>query len=165
MMEKLPQGDFQWMTDDEISKFDINQIDLEAEFGYIIECDLHYPKKLHKKHSSLPLAPELLEVQYEMLSPYSKQALLESSGQTKYKDKKLMGTFHDRIDYVVHAKNLQLYLNLGMKLKKISRILKFKQAAFIAPYISRCTEERIKATTKFAMDQFKKLVSNFLTFQ
>ncbi len=32
-----------------------------------------------------------------------------------------MATFADRINYITHSKNLKLYLDLGMKLKKIHR--------------------------------------------
>jgi hypothetical protein len=153
----LPQSDFQWLTKEELAIFDIDKIDLDGDVGYIIECDLHYPKKLHKSHRNLPLAPEILQVNYENLSPYAKKALLESDLQQKYKDVKLMATFTDRIDYVCHIKNLKLYLDLGMKLQKISRVLKFKQANLFSPYIMKCTEARQKAKTKFETDQFKKL--------
>lgn len=158
-MAKLPLSDFRWLTDEETEQFDINKIDLEGYYGYMLEVTLSYPKKLHKKHANLPLAPEVLQIDYEALSPYAKKALMESDEQTRYKDVKLMATFNDRIEYVLHAKNLKLYLDLGMKLKKIHRVLQFHQENFIAEYIEKCTIERQKSTTKFQMDQFKKLVS------
>jgi hypothetical protein len=157
-MMKLPISNFEWMTPNEIDQFDIFKEDLDGDTGYIIECDLHYPKKLHKKHSNLPLAPEVVEIGFENLSPYAKNALFQSDNQKKYKDVKLTATFHDRIDYVVHGKNLKLYLDLGMKLIKIKRILKFRQDTFIAKYIQKCTSARQKAQTKFETSQFKKLV-------
>lgn len=158
-MMKLPLKDFEWMSEEEIANFDINTINLDGEFGYIIECDLHYPKKLHSKHANLPLAPEVLQINFENLSPYAKKALIESDGRTNYSDVKLTATFHDRIDYVLHCKNLKLYLDLGMKLKKIKRILKFTQDTFLAKYIQKCTEARQNSSTKFESSQFKKLAN------
>jgi hypothetical protein len=124
-MQKLPSGEFQWLDNDQIEKFDIDKFNLVGKYGNIIECDQTYPKKLHNLHQNLPLAPEVLEVNFNSLSPYAKKPLLESDGQKKYKDVKLMATFQKRENYVTHFKNLELYLDLGMKLKKIHQILKF----------------------------------------
>ena len=41
--------------------------------------------------------------------------------------KKLIPNLFDKTKYVVHYKNLLYYLSLGIILKKIRRILKFKQ--------------------------------------
>jgi hypothetical protein len=158
-MMKLPLRDFQWLTEDEVKNFDINTVNLDGETGYIIECDLHYPKKLHNKHANLPLAPEVLQINFENLSPYAKKSLLESDNKIKYSDVKLTATFNDRLDYVVHGKNLKLYLDLGLKLIKIKRVLKFTQDTFIATYIAKCTEARQNSSTKFESNQFKKLAN------
>jgi hypothetical protein len=158
-MGKLPLNNIKWLTEDEIKNLKVQQIDTEKDVGYILEVDLEYPPELHKKHSNFPLAPETIEINFENLSPYAKKALQECNNTKKYKDTKLCATFHDRKKYIVHIKNLQLYLKLGMKLKKIWRAISFTQKAFIAPFISKCTHERQKATTKFEQDQFKKVVS------
>jgi hypothetical protein len=158
-MAKLPHKNFRWLTANELKNFKVSEVECDDDVGYIVECDLHYPKRLHKSHSNLPLAPELLEVSFDNLSPYSKNAILESGSKETYKDVKLMSTFHDRKNYVTHIKNLQLYLSLGMELLKIHRVLKFEQTEIIAPYIEKTTDARKKASSKFEMDMFKKLVS------
>ena len=163
-MQKLPKEKFRWLSATELINFDVHQ-DLNGEKGYFIECDLHYPSRLHDEHSNFPLAPEILEVRYENLSPYVKMAIEKTEGWKQYKDVKLMSTFHDKLNYVTHARNLQLYLSLGLKLLKIHRILEFSQDHILKPYIEMTTAARKKSSSKFEMDLFKKLVKTcFTTF-
>ena len=69
--------------------------------------------------------------------------------------KKLIPNLYDKRNYVVHYRNLQFYLQQGVVLKKIHRILSFKQSAFLAPYIDMCTRNRQCAKSQFEMDLWK----------
>ena len=60
-------------------------------------------------------------------------------------------------NYVIHYRNLQQCLELGMKLKKIHRILKFKQKDWMKPYIDFNTQKRNEATNEADKNQFKLL--------
>ena len=60
-------------------------------------------------------------------------------------------------NYVIHYRNLQQCLELGMKLKKIHRILKFKQKDWIKPYIDFNTQKRKEATIEAYKNHFKLL--------
>ena len=159
-MSKLPISNFKWLPEKKFSKIDWKNIDTEKSKGYILEVDLRYPPHLHEQHDNFPLAPENIEICYDNLSPYAKKALQVCADTKKYQDKKLSSTFYDREKYVIHFKNLKLYLSLGMTLLKIHRVVEFKQQNFIAPFITKCTLERQKATSKFEQDQFKKLANS-----
>ena len=65
----------------------------------------------------------------------------------------------DKTKYVLHYRNLQIYLSLGMKLKKIHRILEFNEAPWMEPYIRMNTEFRKKSKSAFEKD-FYKLMNN-----
>ena len=55
---------------------------------------------------------------------------------------KLVPNLRDKVKYVVHYRNLQYYLSLGMKLIKVHRILKFKRSNWLKEYIEFNTEKR-----------------------
>ena len=148
------------MPDYHVGNFDPLKIDLNSKYGYILEVDLSYPPNLHLLHEDFPIAPETNLIVYENLSKYSKLAIELSGDSKNYKSAKLTSTFYDRNKYVLHIKNLQLYLQLGMKLKKIHRIIKFKQKNFLKPFIDLCTEERKKAVSLFEKNQFKKTANS-----
>jgi len=68
----LPQGGFQWLTQEEIETFDLEKFPENSDKGYNSECDMTYPEHLHDHHNDYPLAPEHLTVTEDMFSPYVK---------------------------------------------------------------------------------------------
>ena len=130
----------------------------DSDHGYILEVDLEYSPSLHASHNDYPLAPEKLTVSQEMMSPYQTDLVhqLNSSG---LEAEKLVPNLMNKTRYVVHYRNLQLYLSLGMKLTKVHKILKFSQCPWMALYITKNTELRKTAKNDFEKD-FYKLMSN-----
>ena len=55
---------------------------------------------------------------------------------------KLIPNLRDKTNYVLHYRNLQLYLPLGMKLINIYRVLKFNQSNWMKKYIDSNTEKK-----------------------
>ena len=68
-----------------------------------------------------------------MLSKYCKE--IADKYEIKVGDvKKLIPNLGNKTNYVVHYRNLQLYLSLGMKLTKNYRVLKFNQSDWMKKF-------------------------------
>ena len=63
--------------------------------------------------------------------------------------KKLIPNLGNKTKYLLHYKNLQLYLSLEMKLTKIQTVLKFKQSDWMKKYIDFNTKKRMNAANDF----------------
>ena len=95
--------------------------------GCVLEADLEYYKNLQELHNDYPLTPDKIEIKREMLPEYQLK-IVDLCYIPIGNVKKLVPNFFDKEMYVIHYENLQLYLRLELKLKKIYRVLKFNQS-------------------------------------
>ena len=93
----------------------------------ILQVDLEYPSELHDLHNDYSLAPEKLENSKDMLSRCCSD-IVYKYGIKVGGVNKLVPNLRNKKGYVVHYRNRQLYLSLGMKLIKIYKILRLKQS-------------------------------------
>ena len=70
------------------------------------------------------------------------------------KDDKLICKVQNKRNYDVHMVALKQALDYGLILKKVHRIIKFKQEAWLKPYIDMNTDLRKKAKNEFEKDFF-----------
>lgn len=155
MLNPLPYKDFRWASQEFIDNYDFKSYDIEETTGFILEVDLEYPEHLHEKHNSFPLAFEHVEITEKHLSENMLDTL-KILGQKNYKEKKLTATFNERKNYVLHGALLALFLELGLKLCKVHRVLLFTQKPFLRDFILKCADLRTAAKTKFEKDLIKK---------
>ena len=135
MSQKLPVDNFEWIKD--TSQFNedfIKNYNEESDEGYFLEVDVQYTEKLHELHNDLPFLPERMKIE---------------------KVEKLVANLHDKTEYVNHIRNLEQELNHGLVLKKVHRVIKFNQNAWLKPYIDMNTDLRKKAKNDFEKDFFK----------
>ena len=154
MSQPLPVGEFKWMPEEQLNQFDVTQVLDDAPVGYILEVDLQYPSSLHDQHNDYPLAPKAMTISTEMLFPYSTHLAEELNLKTG-NVQKLIPNLQDKVKYVLHYYNLELYLQLGMKLTKTHRVHQFQQRSWLKPYIELNTQMRAKAENAFEKDFFK----------
>ena len=78
-----------------------------------------------------PLAAEKIKVQKEMLSQYCER-IREKYGITIGQVRKVISTLKDKNNYVLHYRNLQLHLDLGLKIiKKVHSAWEFYQSPWL----------------------------------
>ena len=71
------------------------------------------------------------------------------------KVEKLVANLYNETKYVIHIRHLKQALNHGLVLKKVHRVIKFNQNAWLKPYIDMNTDLRKKAKNDFEKDFFK----------
>ena len=102
--------------------------------------DFDYPKELFNFHKDLPFLPESKKVNNV---------------------EKLICDREDKKKYVIPIRALKQALNNGLRLKKVHRIIQFKQKAWLKVYIDMDTELRKNAKNEFEKNFFK-LMNNFV---
>ena len=175
----LPFQGFEWV---DVSKFDIDEINknpsilngdasmFDIDFikknpkifnsytgkGYILEVDLEYPDELHDLHNDYPLAPERLTIRNNMLSNWAtnQQNKLDIN---ESKVPKLVPNLLNKTKYILHYENLRYYIQKGLKLTAIHRVIGFEQKPWLKEYIDVNTKLRAKAKTDFEKDLYKLL--------
>lgn len=154
MSQYLPTGGFKWMTQKQIDNIDLAKYKEDSKNGLILEVDLKYPQDLHNFHNDYPLAPEKVEVTDSMLSNYSKRIADKYNISTGLVYK-LIPTLSNKEKYVLHYRNLQLYIDLGLKVSKVHRVLEFNQSPWLKQYIAFNTEKRKNAKNAFEKEFFR----------
>ena len=92
----------------------------ESDQGFFLEADVQYPENFHNLHNDLSFFPERMKIE---------------------KVEKLIANFHDKNAYDIDIKSKQT-LNQGLALKKVHRVIKFNQKAWVKPYIDMNTDLR-----------------------
>ena len=65
------------------------------------------------------------------------------------KVEKLISSLNDKKEYVIHHKTLKYYLDMGMILTKIHRVISFEEKDFMKEYIMFNTNKRMEAENGF----------------
>ena len=128
MSKKQPIGNLKrdnttFYTEEMIKNYDEN-----SKYGALLKIDIEYPKELHKLHRDLPFLAERKVIK---------------------KISKLITSFEDKEKYVTHIEALKQALDHGLKLKKVHRVIKFRQVAWMKSYIAKNTKLRMESKNEF----------------
>ena len=152
MSQPLPTSNFKWLTDEEMEELDVMMVPDDSSRGYILESDLgkyylyyfyiyvyfikcnvsfscisEYPRELHDLHKDYLLAPERLQIKGNILSNYHRD-LLQDEGFSKPPPKLVPNLCH-KTNYIFHYRKFKLYLEVGLHLINVYRVLLFNQSS------------------------------------
>jgi hypothetical protein len=115
---------------------------------------------------SYQLMPNSLETLIDNLAQeglkHFKTSLNEGKTPKRPKEKKLVPTLHDKEDYILHYETLKLYLKLGLKVKKIHKIIEFHQSTWLKTYIDFNAKKRSQAKNDFEKDFYKLMCNRYV---
>ncbi|PAA48956.1 hypothetical protein BOX15_Mlig017056g1 [Macrostomum lignano] len=144
------------------------------ERGALFNVDLYYPRFLHDSTADLPLAvghetltgSQLTQQMKDdwvylqrQLNPerYANATSYEDVKPFKSSTKKLVGSVDHKRNYVVHHRALRLYLELGLRVTRVHRVIAFDEKPILRQYINHNIARRVAAKTEFEKDFFKLL--------
>ena len=115
MSQKLPLGTFKWVKETSVFNEDfIKSYNDETDEEYFLEVDVQCPENLQNLRNDLPSFPERIKIE---------------------EVEKFVANLHDKEEYVIHIRNLKQALNHKLVLKKVHRVIKLNQKAWLKPYI------------------------------
>ena len=160
MSQILPHSDINWLTEMDWKGIDWATQQEDQQIGYFIECDLTYPEELHESQNDYPMAPERLRIEIETLSEKQVEISRHYDRSRTHDNIKLVPNLMDKKRYCVHYMNLKFYMQHGMKISKIHRVISFQQSRWMNSYITKNTLLRTKATNDFEKDFFKLMINS-----
>ena len=180
MCQYLPTGEFRIIPLQEVDIDEILATPADAKYGYFLEVDLSYPEfnpdkpeeSLHDYLDEFPQGPEhkiptnlspfqrgLLAEDIREQHPKLSPEAIEAKANMKTSSKKLIASLEKKTKHICHYRLLQKYLELGMHLDKVHRVIGFKQAPWMKTYIDFNSKQRAEATSEFDKE-FYKLMNN-----
>ena len=97
MSQTLPVRRFKWDDANKYTEVMIKNYNEDDKYGALLEVDIEYPNELHKLHMDVPFLCDRKQ---------------------RNKTSKLITSFEDKKEYVIHISALKQALNHGFKIKK-----------------------------------------------
>mgnify|MGYP001556250778 FL=1 len=119
-----------------------------------------YPIHLHESHKLFPLAPVKRSVRASEWSPTTLALAKQYGIPIKDGAPKLLLTLEDKENYIPHYAVLQFYLSQGMILKKVHKVLTFRQSRWMRDFVLKNTQKRKEALSDFDRDLWKLTINS-----
>ena len=126
MMLPLPYSDFRDENPAPFSVERIKALNPDAERGYLFVVNLGISAHAHDELNDYPIAPSKLEINEDIISPYSKTL---RDLPEKFSSVKLAPNLLDKEMYITALPNLQFYISKGAIVTQIIRVVSYVHKA------------------------------------
>ena len=159
MSQSLPTSNCKWLTDEEMKELDLMLLSDDSSKGCIFVCDLgkyyffylciyvyfincsvsflyisEHPLEFPDLQKYYLLAPKCLHIKENIFGNY--QCHLLQDQRFSKPPLKLALNLHNKTNYIIHYRNLKLYLELGLHLTNLFLCIDSFIASFIGSKIS-----------------------------
>ena len=161
MIQYLFDNNYKWFNKQEINDFTIEKIlsiPKNSLISYIFVINASFPKEIHDFLSNLPLAAENRSFDN---SEFIDKLAERCNKKKKKNEPKLTPNLCKKEKYVIHYRNLQFYIKLGMKVDKIHKICEFTQFPWLKPYINELASLRKNTNNEVDKNLYKLCAKAF----
>ena len=157
MMESpLPHSEFEWVSAEEIARVRWEDLSESDSHMYFACVDIEYGRELHRRDAEWPCLVDRVCVEPDWLSAH--QAARQRAcgiSDAQLKTPRLIANFMPKKEYLIHGLALAAYLKRGLRITKYHYGVRFRQEAFLKPFIRLLMRLRQEATHKFEQQVFK----------
>lgn len=157
LLGPLPCDEYRYWTKHEILHFNIYETNENDDINYMVQCSLSYPDYIHDDTNSLPLGYCRAPVESPSTSCFD--AEMQVLDERDVINTKIDLSLHAKEKVWMSARNLKLFLSLGMELACISGIISYKVSNHLAPFAKKCIQARQCAKNEFYA-HFAKCIPN-----
>jgi len=157
----LPVGEIYELNLSEVENFNYTTTPCDGEYAYALLIDFSIPDRVKVLTDDLPLGINQKTPKFEELSEYTRENMKNLGIKSKKLSQKLIACHEDQHDYLISLQMLKLYIELGIQVTKVRRIIRFKQSPCFKKYIEKNITLRKQSKNSFEKTFFK-LLSNAL---
>ena len=106
---------------------------------FINKMDLWYLPELHERDDDYPLAAEVMTIKPEITGEKQQNLCAQYFGAECPFSRKLICSFLPKKHYVVLGQLLCFYLDSGIRLVKVHRVIRFNSSSYAASFIANNT--------------------------
>src|SRR5579859_325694 len=161
---KLYEGSPRFLSDYEVSHFQLSSIVEDGPIGYLINCDLDLPPQAKEILRYCPILPQNRTIYYNDLSPHTK-IQIDELGVTfpKRGVTRLIADMDPKIGITLLGDLLLFCVqHLGIRITKIHKILEFRQSNWLNSHVEELLLHRFNHNDNRLLDKTMKLSLNAL---